>query len=221
MILCNPLIADLGDLIGFIIFLVIMGFSLLSKLSGAKEAIQQKPRRVPPNPVPQPRPVQQKSIEREIEEFLSQARGAASGAQPPAPTPKPPVMARRQLDVELDGPTEPGRDFGQSVASHVQQHIGSGGLEDRASRLGQAVANVDEEVEHHLEEVFDHDIGKLSHVVDTDTSVAQGTDSSAWEKDEQAPKIETTPAAIRRLLSNPDDIRSVFIISEILKRPDN
>lgn len=242
----NPLLADLGDLIGFIIFLVIMGFSLVSKLSGMKEAVKQQPKRpppAPPRPVPPGRPMQargaqggpgpQGSIEREIEAFLRQARGEEA-AVPPPPRDQPvraepvrvgqsrarPVRAQRVPDQRA---IEPGREFGQSIAEHVEEHIGSHGLEDRDAHLGEQVALADERVEQQLGKAFDHDIGQLTHVQEADTSISEGTDANVWQHDKQGAAtatVETTPDAIRRLLSTPDDIRNVFIISEILKRPD-
>jgi hypothetical protein len=168
-------------------------------------------------------PGPQGTIEREIEAFLRQARGDEV-ATPPPPRDQPiraePVRAQR---VPNQRAIEPGREFGQSVAAHVEEHISSHGLEDRDAHLGEQVALADERVEQHLGKVFDHDIGQLTHVQDTDTSISEGTDANAWKHDEQgadAATVETTPDAIRRLLSTPDDIRNVFIISEILKRPE-
>ena len=224
----NPLFADFGDIIGFIIFLAIMGFSVLSKLLGEGKQAKQKAevrRRRAQAKAANP---QAKSIESEIEEFLRQARGGGGAEAPRAAAPpvEAVVMEQKQAirtltqqshDVE---PVQPGQDFARDLESHVAEHIGKDSISQRDAHLAETVEMADERIEHHLEEVFDHQVGHLAHQDNTENTseVAEGTDTQAWqEKDGDVP---STADELIELFKSPDSVKKMFIATEIFKRPE-
>lgn len=244
----QPLFADIGGLIGIIIWLLIMVFSAIGKakgkpkLGGGGGGPMQQPR-------PQAKAGGQKGIEAEIEDFLRQARGqqaqkeapvqAAPARQAPPQPPRQPQQrpaARQQqnrparpgrqgarvVEAQPAQPAQqrdikPGRGFGRDLSQHVQEHIGQDSISTRDAHLGETIEEADERVERHLEEVFDHDLGRLEHVEEVDTSIDEGTD--AMEIVEAADPLATAKR-IRKMLGSADSVREVFIAAEILKRPD-
>ena len=214
MDLNGVLLADFGDVIRILVIIIIVGFSVIGKLLNTNGAGQprhrNRPQRRPP-PRPQQQPAQQ-SIEQEIEEFLSQARAGNQTASPP---PSRPLVAESLPDTTEDEWIQPGREFGQSIANHVKEHIGSG-VATRDAHLGETIETADERIEHHLEEVFEHEVGHLAHVDPVDNTVAEGTDADSYEKGGPTKR----PIDIVEMLRSPDDIRKIFVLSEILKRPD-
>lgn len=220
----QPLIADIADIIGVIITLAIIGFSVVSKIIGANNQGQKNrpPQRRNPPPAggAQNRPANAGggNIEAEIEDFLRQARGG--GQQPQARRAAPPAPPRRVVEAE-PVVREPGKNFGRGLADHVEQHIGRDSISTRDAHLGESVEMADERVEHHLEEVFDHDVGHLAHVDDTDTSISEGTDSESYERAPTSSTVQTATAKrIIELLKSPNGVRDVLIASEVLKRPE-
>ena len=215
----QPLFADIGDVIGLIITLAIIGFSVVSKMLSTANQGKQPPQQQRPAAPPQP-PKSQRGggIESEIEEFLRQARG--DGAQPRRP--KPPPVAQTVVEAQpvMEAePIVPGQRFGRSLSQHVEQHIGQDSISSRDAHLGDAVEAVDERLEQHLEEVFDHEVGHLAHTEKLDTSIAEGTDDPSWEEAEGANE-PSSAQRIFQMLRSPEGVRDVFIASEILKRPE-
>lgn len=237
----QPLLADFGEVIGLIIWVVIIGFSIISKIMNA--AKPQAPAKRPPKPPAPPRADRPmaRGIESEIEEFLRQARGQQEKPIPRAPAarPQPAVEARREFlppggrpervvkaspvtaipveAIPVDEEFVPGQRFGRDLSDHVADHIGRDSISSRDAGLADVVSQADERIESHLEQVFDHDVGRLAHSEIVDTSVAEGTDEGAWEAVETS---MTAAGKIRNMLRTPESIREVYIISEILKRPE-
>lgn len=227
--LFQPLLAEGGDILGLIVWAVIIGVSVLSKIIGAaKKGQPQKPpaRRpaqpprahAPPAQRPGGRPIGG-GIESEIEDFLNQARGG--GAKPPPQPDLPPpggVRPRIVQAVSVEEDIVPGENFGRGLREHVAEHIGQDSISTRDAQLGDTVEAADEKIEDHLNQVFNHDVGHLAHVESVDSSVADGTDAVSWE-----PTNDDGPTAadkIRNMLKTPESVRDVFIVSEILKRPE-
>jgi len=234
----QPLFADIGGLIGVIIWILIMVFSAIGKS-------KKKPKlgggggggRPAPQPRPQANAGGQKGIEAEIEDFLRQARGQQAQKQAPAKQapPQPPRQPQRRPAPQQQGrpaarqgrvleaqPVQqqdirPGQGFGRGLAEHVQEHIGQDSISTRDAHLAETIEQADERVERHLEDVFDHDLGRLEHVEEVDTSISEGTD--AMEIVEEADPLATAKR-IRKMLGSAESIREVFIASEILKRPE-
>lgn len=217
----QPLFADIGEVIGFLITLAIIGFSVISKIISAANGGDAKPgpRRVPQPEGPAQRPRAHRpdplSMEAEIEDFLRQARG--DRAVPPAP-PKPPVVEAVPFEATpVPDEVVPGQGFGRDLATHVSQHIGHDSISRRDAQLADAVEAADERVEKHLQEVFDHDVGRLAHADAVDTSIQEGTDAADATSAEKQPDAA---AKIAEMLKTPQSIRNMFIVSEILKRPE-
>lgn len=240
----QPLLgAGVDEIIGFIIMVVVIGFSIVNKISGViNQGKPPKRRPAQGRPEQQRNPAQAragqaggKSIESEIEDFLRQARGEKPQAPParqstptrqpqqrtrPPAQPQPRGQKPKIIEaVPADQDFVPGKDFGRDLSEHVQEHIKQDSISTRDAGLGDYVEEADERVEQHLEEVFDHDVGHLEHIVKVDTSVSDGTDASELR---QAARDEVSASAerIRKMLSTPESIREVFIASEVLKRPE-
>lgn len=225
----NPLLADAGDIIGLIVTLAIIGFSVLSQVLGGGDKAkkqqearrqQQRQRRQPQQPGAN-RP-QAKSIESEIEDFLRQARGDA----PPEPVVAEPVpdepvrtLVREPMEVqplEVE-PIQPGHDFGRDLASHVENHITRDSIRQRDARLGDTIETADERIEDHLAQVFEHDVGHLAHYEEVDNRITEGTDHVSWEEEVKKPGVAEEIAA---MMKSPDSVRKMFIVTEIFKRPE-
>ncbi len=222
----NPLFADIGDIIGLLITLAIIGFSVLSKFVGegdqAKQKAEQRRRRAQQkaaNP-------QTQSIESEIEEFLRQARGDAPASRAAAPPVEAVVMEQERAPIRTlsqqthdVAPVQPGEDFARELSSHVEEHIGKDSISQRDAHLAETVEMADERIEHHLEEVFDHQVGHIAHQDHTESTseVAEGTDSQAWQKDGDVP---STADELIELFKSPDSVKKMFIATEIFKRPE-
>ena len=161
------------------------------------------------------------SLESEIEKFLQQARNRGPEGPKADPGPRPQLPPRPPAPpVPAAQPVRPGDGFGQGVASHVKQHMGTDRIAERDAHLAETIELADERVEQHLESVFNHDVGQIVHKDDLASEIAEGTDVAAFEEDTDQQVGLSTPAAIREMLQSPEDIRKVFIVSEILRRPE-
>jgi hypothetical protein len=89
---------------------------------------------------------------------------------------------------------------GGSVSSHVATHLDSSSFDERAAQLGEKVDLADDNLEAHIHQVFDHQVGNLA----TSTGVVR----------EQAPAHLTE--AVYDMLDSPQDLRQAIILAEIL-----
>lgn len=228
----NPLLADnIGDIIGLIVTLAIIGFSVLSQVLGGgdKAKQQQQARRLQQQQqrARQPNKPQAKSIESEIEDFLRQARGDAPREAMPVAQPVDEeseavrTLVKEPMEVRpIEGePIQPGQDFTRDLASHVESHISLDSISQRDAHLGDIVEASDERIEQHLEDVFDHQVGQIAHQDHTESTsmIAEGTDAVSWEE-----KVEKSTLAmdIAAMMKSPDSVRKMFIVTEIFKRPE-
>lgn len=166
---------------------------------------------------------------RDIEEFLRRAAERrkqaqqGGGQQRPPARPKPQQPPPRQLterDVVQPRQERPARPLpsnqpvpvGQeSVAEHVKRYLDVSDIVEHVDQLGDEVEQADERMEAHLDDVFDHDIGKLSAKKKksvTDEVPGRTSDGNILAK------------SILQLLQNPKTIRQSILIAEVLKRPD-
>lgn len=206
---------------------------LLNQIFGAaNKAGQPGPQRPGAPPVPQ-RPQQQPQPGLEdVQEFLrraSEQRQRESQRQqqpakakqqrsqqqrpqqkkPPQPSQqqqrKPKTIARPlTAEVAQDPMREP------SVGAHVQKHLSEKPFQDRSTHLSQ-VAEAPSQIDSHLHQVFDHQVGRLTTGTESDDDPAS-----------EGPRAAVTPAvAIGYMLGNPDSARQAFILGEILRRPDD
>lgn len=225
------IVTPIANGIEIIIFLFIIGSSIVSKLIQANQ--QPKGQRGPKGP-----PREKTDVEREIEAFLrgtvrakeNDEAGAAQGdaaQRPPQLPPQRPVggTARRGASVAPRKPAEieaarQAFPRGESVVEHVDRHIVDHGVSEYDPPLGDDVGQSDERFEAQLHKSFDHTLGSLRKSdIDTD-EIAEGTDDDAWAYREAAVPGSDTAKRVRELLSNPQDVASAFVLSEILKPVD-
>lgn len=228
MISVLPL-ADAGDMIGIIVFIVIMVISAISQMAGKKqEAPRPKPR---PRPRPPVRPAQagpgrpaqagpgrQNPVAGELEEFL---RRAAGGGQQPARRP-PPVPAAKPAARPMGRPVaaEPlvaevsdELEIVESVADHVSHSVGE-------SRFRPPAAD-DSTQEDHVSRKFDHQMGQFDSSPEKEAHAA-----ALAESESQAAKVvesmpSTAAAGLAAMLSSPTSLRQAILLKEILERPEH
>ena len=237
--------------VSLLIFLVFFIIPLISQMLGggkeAKEARrkQQQPRPQPPQK-PLPGPPEQggvpqqgtrpqgggrNALDAEIEEFLSRAQGSkrlqqpAKNVQPQIEKPAAKIRSLVVQHADSGTQTEPReRELGRGVTDHVRDHIQSDPISEHAKQLGRAVGQADENLEGHIHDVFDHQVGKLRKQP-TQEQLAQGTDADVWESSVE--RRERREAAqrnraedIAKILRDPDSLQQAIILSEILRRPE-
>jgi len=211
------LLAD-GEWVGIVIFAVIAAVRFLAYLVGGNKQQQPgkaaRPRANPPRPArppqaPQPQGGGGKQRE-EIEEFLRRVAARRQGA---------PVQ-----DVEVLAPQKPAagkgpitvaevvEEFpaGQTVDAHVRQHMDTTKYDQRAADMAHEVDTADEEMDEHLHEVFDHDVGLLK------------SSGQKAKRVVDAGPTGTPPqraASVVGHLNDTASIRDAIIVSEVLRRP--
>jgi hypothetical protein len=186
-----------------------------------------KKNQAPPVPRQAQQPVPQRpqpGLE-DVQDFLRRAaeqrqREAQRAAQPPKPkqqrpqspkkgpaqTPKKSRPLAKPLSAEVVD--EPMRE--RSVGEHVQRHLSTSQFQERSSHLSQ-VAEKPSEIGSHLQQVFDHQVGRLT----------TGTESDDDPATEGAP-VQVSPAtAIARMLAQPESAKQAFILGEIFRRPES
>lgn len=84
-----------------------------------------------------------------------------------------------------------------------------------SAELGAELSLADERMESHLQQTFDHRLGQLGGPT---TPIAQGTDAEHWRESSNQPQ---TALRVRELLASPQDLSAAFILSEILRRPED
>lgn len=97
----------------------------------------------------------------------------------------------------------------RTVSAHVSKHLDSKGFGERSAHLSQ-VAEAPSQIGSHLQQVFDHQVGRLTRGSESDDDPAT-----------EGPLVAATPASsIAAMLANPDSARQAFILSEILRPLD-
>ena len=161
---------------------------------------------------------------RDIEEFLrraaerrKQAQQGGGGGQkrPPAqrPTPPPPrqtVSEREVIPARLAFPEQQPHSIGdESVSEHVRRHLDVSDIVEHVDHLAEDIEQADERMDAHLDQVFDHEVGKLG-------SGGKG----ATDELKRATRSNKATTDLLRLLQDPASVRQSIVIAEILKRPD-
>lgn len=232
------------DWIQIIIFVVIFLFPMISKILGGGDAKNQKPVRRQPRPQ---RPVGQKNIpqrggnpgrpaggaqnalEREIEDFLNRSRGGKKQKKTPTAKPVEEKKSVRRLSevpksIKEQQGTPQHQHARESVAEHVERHIKSDPVSAHSRELGKEVGHADESMEDHLHEVFDHDVGSLTHG-HVSGEIPEGTDAAVWETSESK-RLKTKETSKRRtqaiveMLRKPESVQHAIILGEVMNRPD-
>lgn len=204
--------AGIGDLIPFIIALIVAALSILFQyLRGEAAKPQQGPRPANPAPPPvRPRPQQQQpqQIDEEIGEFLRRAAQRRGG--PPAGQPV--VVAPREEPVAAVVVAE--RPVGGEVS---RRHLDTREFEKRSRQLGAEVALADDKVEAHLRGAFTHQISSVGSPQMSTADRAALAGPPQMQGDDVGALGET---GLVSLLTNADSIREAIILNEILRRPE-
>lgn len=95
------------------------------------------------------------------------------------------------------------------VEREVEQHLrGSQEIAKRTSQLGKQVDDAQQKLQEHLQQVFDHELGRLS-------KTASSTAATPHEK----PVPDVTLEELRTMLQSPGSVRDAIVLAEILRRP--
>jgi hypothetical protein len=106
-----------------------------------------------------------------------------------------------------------GNRVGDSVAAHMRH---SQDIAAHVEMLGDRVESADEDMAAHLQQTFDHAVGRLKKTTDGPVQLAPTSPSVAAIVTRDA-----SPAhGIAELLRSPQSVRNAFILAEVLKRPD-
>lgn len=204
--------ADLGDVIKVLTILLLIVVPLIGQVLA-------KIRRIPPpagRPLP-PRPALS-DVGDEIEEFMRRAvqRQPAKGTQPLRPQPAGP--AATAAPIQAEAVVE--RPVGGQVNEHVQKYLDQQEFSRRESELGKQVAQADQQIGQHLQQVFDHHVSKLEA-----TPGEAAAPPVAYEPPDLvgagATAIPATFATgLLELLTDPDSLRQAIVLNEILRRPE-
>jgi len=168
---------------------------------------------------------------RDIEEFLRRAAERRKQAQqgggqkrPPAQRPpaqrNPPRKPPPRLTITENDIVESRKSVSsnklpsaekESVSDHVRRYLDTSDIAEHVEHLGDEIEQADERMEAHLDDVFDHDVGKLS---------ARKRKSVTDQKLPVMGEDNKVAKSILKLLQNPKTVRQSILVAEILKRPD-
>ncbi|MDX1948418.1 MAG: hypothetical protein SFU86_23725 [Pirellulaceae bacterium] len=150
----------------------------------------------------------------EVEEFLRRAaarRAQAQGKRPrppqqpafnPPPPPKfrppePQLVEAEVVDAELADTNRVGGLVARDLSGTEQ-------IAAQVKQLGAEVDLADDKMEAHLQQVFEHQVGRLKN----------RTAAAA------APLAEITSSDLAQMLKSPAQMRNAIVLSEILRRPE-
>lgn len=171
-----------------------------------------------------------------LQDFLRKAaerRAQQQGgqpAQPAAPQPQQPQKPK-PLPPLQQSPPQPASPLieiydteevsGDDIAAHVTQHLDTSDFNQRSSRMGNRVTQTKQD--ERLHQVFDHEVGRLSHDSVTDDAYEHTSFDETYEVDdidyfEQQPR-KAPPNLITELFRSPQSVVQAFIFSEIIKPP--
>ncbi len=207
-----PLLADaeIFKVIGFIIVALIWIFN---HFVGAKGP-QRRPPRADMRPRPPGAPAGRQEVNDEVAEFLRRTAERTAGKKRTEPEAAPPArqpLSERRLN-RMPSSREPVEAVAVdespevSLAEHVQE-FDSHLLSERTRRMTQMEQesrSFQAEVQHD----FDHQLGRLAQ------RHPETADSG------QAPPVQASSAAsLAALLADPENLRNVVVLNEILRRP--
>lgn len=226
---------DILKVVATIVFVVLSGLGQLMASRDKGKKARPKARDVGggnrPAPGAGPAGPKQDALRREVDDFLRKARGEGAGRRPaqqsrPAasrPSAAPPVESSQRRRPPLSSPlsdTSQGRTPAQrpaaqhgapqraheSVAQHVQSHLGSHPITEHSSHLAEDIGQADERMEAHLRERFSHKLGSLAH---EEEAVIQLVDDGSIAAD------------LVRTLTQPRGVQQLILANEILRRPED
>ena len=164
------------------------------------------PQRTPPPPQPYQPPFQQPPFPQQP--FQAQPFPQQRPVRLPDVVMLEPVdtVEAELIEVEL-------ADQVNRVGRSVEQHMrGSQEIAAHTEQLGDEIESADDKLAAHLHEVFDHKVGDLKK----SSMEPAATSPSQAARDAPLPGA----ASIAQMLVNPQSLRNAFLMSEILKRPE-
>jgi hypothetical protein len=217
MNLFTPLIAavDVAAIIKIAVLLLIFVAPAVARMLA-------KIRQVQPPPGGQPRPPRSTpaDVADEIEKFLRRAgeRRTVQTARPPRPPkPAPPASKPVRAEMVADKP----KPVGGQVGEHVSKYLDADDFTRRSENLGKEVSDeVNKEIGHHLQQVFDHSVSKLEEVPG-EAAVAPVAYVPPDLVGAAAEIPDTFATGVLNLLSDPDSLRQAIVLNEILCRPEH
>ena len=117
------------------------------------------------------------------------------------------TIREREVEPEIVDAIPVGRSRltdGESVKEHVEHHLDTRGFAERASHLGERVGNADDKMDQHIQSVFDHQLGNLSH-----------DDNAELISDDQ-PAPTVVHNWIADMLRNPATLSKAIVLNEIM-----
>jgi hypothetical protein len=231
MIDFSPLVADLDDLIGiaiFIIFVVIGGIgSLINKIKEAQQAAKRREQRARAQMQARGQGQAKPALEDEIGAFLrgAQERKVAGGAPPARPVgrPRPAVAQARPAARPVRQPQRPAQPPAVDVAAEEVVPLGGRAQQERlrhlTSSVGKEKAQAARQVEQHVHEVFDHELGKLKGQAG-ETARPVAVQEASTPQDQITPLPATGAAGLTALFASVNNLRQAILIHEILSRPE-
>ena len=204
-----PIVADIEDVLGFVVMVVFVIIAVVSQIMGKLREAQQQQRG------PGQAPKRPKPLEDEIRQFLRGAMEKRGGPrQRPQQGGRPRPAAPGPADVAVEAEVVAVEPLGLREQLEAQKPRKLG------SSLGEEVARADDEMASRLHGVFDHKLGSLegrSGDAARQPSVAQP----------QSPKDQITPlptgavAGLAAVFANAESIRQAVLIQEVLQRPEH
>jgi len=128
-------------------------------------------------------------------------RPPRTAPQPPQPRPARPAQPKPVIVIAEQVPART-----EDISAHVATHLDSRQFEQRASHLGERVGLADDNLEAHLHQVFDHNVGSMG----VPGQVVQSTEDAA------AAAIQSD---IMDAFRDADSMRRAIILNEILSPP--
>jgi hypothetical protein len=228
-----PPLADVGEIIGVVVFILFVLVSGVGQLiAKIQEAQREAARRVR---APQPRvaPANRGTLEDEIGEFLQKTAQRRDPERSSPPAPPPASTLSRPLGPPLSSAARPAAPPPPSavpvaepvlqaevladhagVADHVRTYLAGGRFDRETTGLGSEVAQADEKMEEHLRQAFEHRLGRLGTMGGATASVQPAA----------APAVAPAAAAgvaaeLAAMLRTPASMRQAVVVSEVLTRP--
>jgi hypothetical protein len=206
----TPLFAvDVGDVIKFIVILIIFVVPVIGQLLA-------KIKQIPPpekRPIP-PRPALPE-VNNEIEEFL---RRKAQRPMPQSPRPaqvQQPLPAAAPVQAEAVAQQR----VGGQVSEHVEKYLDEQDFSRRGVELGKEVAQADQQINQRLRQKFDHRVSQLAAVPGE-----AAAPPVAYEPPDLVGTAADIPASFATglldLVSDPESLRQAIVLNEILRRPE-
>jgi hypothetical protein len=211
---CILLAAFDPGLIKLVVLVIIFIFAGIAKLLAKIQRIP-PPGQRPLSPRPAP-----PDVADEIEEFMRRAaqRQPAKGTRPLGSPPSPPRAepVRAEVIAEVAAP----KPVGGQVSEHVQKYLDEQEFSRREVELGKQVAQADQQIDQHLQQVFDHRVSKLAA-----TPGEAAAPPVAYEPPDLVGAATDVPASFATglldLIGNPDSLRQAIVLNEILRRPED